>query len=191
MPTDSPNLSKTLFAQALSSSLWSKHKPDRFDTWSVGIVLLCLALPALRTESGLEKFNEEFEAVDYNLGQWRAKAACGWLRPSDFALLDAGGGAGWGLAGELLRPRNIFLGDDGSVGFEGGDGGEPLRISAEAALKHRCGCGVFAGVGACRCAAVCGERVCVCARAWLNKGALQMGPGKCLHYVVAWNARAM
>jgi hypothetical protein len=40
LPTDSPHLAKSAFAMALSPMLWAQHKPDRFDSWSAGIVLL-------------------------------------------------------------------------------------------------------------------------------------------------------
>lgn len=37
LPTDSPHLAKSMFAQALSPVLWAQHRPDRFDTWSAGV----------------------------------------------------------------------------------------------------------------------------------------------------------
>ena len=49
LPTDSPHLAKSLMAQALSPVLWAQHKPDRFDTWSAGITMMCLVVPSLRT----------------------------------------------------------------------------------------------------------------------------------------------
>ena len=36
LPTDSPDLAKTLISAAISPVLWARHKPDRFDTWSAG-----------------------------------------------------------------------------------------------------------------------------------------------------------
>lgn len=44
LPTDSPHLAKSAFAMALSPMLWAQHKPDRFDSWSAGIVLLQVGL---------------------------------------------------------------------------------------------------------------------------------------------------
>ncbi len=133
LPTDSPHLSKSVIAQALSPVLWAQHKPDRFDTWSVGITLMCLALPALRTPRGLGLFLKEFERAEYDLDVWRARN----LRTGgrDLAALDANDGAGWQLAQSLLRPRSIEVGEGGSVAFVGGGGKQ--RLSATEALRHR------------------------------------------------------
>jgi len=133
-PTDSPNLAKSLVAQALSPFMWAKHHPDLFDTWSAGIVLLCLALPSVRAERGLVRLLEEFERAEFDLDRWRA--GCRWVPARDFAALDADNGAGWSLAAGLLRPRNIKVGEDGSVKFVAGGGFAP-RLSAAEALKHR------------------------------------------------------
>ena len=39
MPTDSPHLAKTVspLAMVMSSVLWGRHKPDRFDSYSAGV----------------------------------------------------------------------------------------------------------------------------------------------------------
>ncbi|KAI8466377.1 MAG: hypothetical protein J3K34DRAFT_524625 [Monoraphidium minutum] len=134
MPTDSPHIAKNIVAQALSPMLWAQHKPDRFDTWSAGIVLMSLVLPTLRTPRGLGLFLKEFEKTKYDLDAWRA--SCRWAGPRDFALLDADGGAGWAVAQALLRPRSVEVSADGGVAFVGG-GGAPMRMSAAEALRHR------------------------------------------------------
>ena len=56
LPTDAPDLAKKskVMSLAISSMLWSKHKPDRFDMYSVGLVMMQLAMPHLRTKSALE-----------------------------------------------------------------------------------------------------------------------------------------
>ena len=38
LPTDSPDLAKNVLSLAISPMLWAKHKPDRFDMWSAGVL---------------------------------------------------------------------------------------------------------------------------------------------------------
>lgn len=92
LPTDSPHLAKSAFALALSPVLWAQHKPDRFDSWSAGIVLLQLALPGLRQQRGINLFKSEYERADYDIYEW--KENCRWLSKRDTAVLDANDGAG-------------------------------------------------------------------------------------------------
>jgi len=75
--TDSPHLAKSAFALALSPMLWAQHKPDRFDSWSAGIVMMQLCLPGLRTPRGLNLFKVEYERADYDLEAWRSN--CRWI----------------------------------------------------------------------------------------------------------------
>ena len=56
----SPSISESLLQQAVSPMLWARHKPDRFDMWSAGIVLLQLAVPTMRYDRGLKQFNAQF-----------------------------------------------------------------------------------------------------------------------------------
>ncbi|KAI8473395.1 MAG: kinase-like domain-containing protein [Monoraphidium minutum] len=133
LPTNTPHLSKSFVAQALHPVLWAAHKPDRFDTWSAGIILMCLALPALRAPRGLGLFLNELRWAKYDLDRWRATTR--WAGPKDLAALDADGGAGWSLARALLRPRSVAVADNGVVSFVGGGG--PARLSAPEALRHR------------------------------------------------------
>ncbi|KIY99127.1 putative Serine/threonine-protein kinase SNT7 [Monoraphidium neglectum] len=133
LPTDSPHLAKSFVAQAFGPVLWAQHKPDRFDTWSAGIILMCLALPSMRSSRGLGVFLQEFRWSKYDLDRWRATSR--WANARDLALLDADEGAGWSLARALLRPRSIEVADSGVVSFV--NKGEQLRLSAPEALKHR------------------------------------------------------
>ena len=133
LPTDSPKLSASAFAVALGPMLWAQHKPDRFDTWSAGIMLLQLALPGLRQPRGLQLFHAEYEKSNYDMAKWRQQ--CRWLTKRDTAQLDANDGAGWDLAQALLRPRSILVGDDGSVSFVTGSN-IPMRIGAREAISH-------------------------------------------------------
>jgi serine/threonine protein kinase len=103
---DAPDIRKLFgpVALAAGSAAWLKHKPDRFDMYSAGIVMMQLALPSLRTNSGLVTFNKSLKRVGYDLFLWR-DANKGQLSRSKTAVLDAGDGAGWDLARQLLRPR--------------------------------------------------------------------------------------
>jgi hypothetical protein len=103
---DAPDIRKLFgpVALAAGSAAWLKHKPDRFDMYSAGIVMMQLALPSLRTNSGLVTFNKSLKRFGYDLFLWR-DANKGQLSRSKTAVLDAGDGAGWDLARQLLRPR--------------------------------------------------------------------------------------
>lgn len=92
LPTDSPSLSTSPLSLALGPMLWAQHKPDRFDTWSAGIVMLQLALPPLRQPRGLQLFLNEYEKVEYDLDAWRS--GCRWLTKRDSLPLDENDGAG-------------------------------------------------------------------------------------------------
>eukprot|EP00798_Chlamydomonas_sp_ICE-L_P009914 gene9914-7782_t len=131
LPTDSPHISKNVFNMAISPLLWAKHKPDRFDSWSAGIVLLQLAVPSLRSSKGLRQFNKTFgPKFNYNLRSWKRNSH---LPKKEFEILDAMDGAGWQLLGDLLQPRMIGT-EEGVVSFH--DKHAP-RISANQALQHR------------------------------------------------------
>lgn len=56
LPTDTPDLAKTnrMMSLAMSAMLWNRHKPDRFDSYSIGLILMQLAVPQLRMKSGLQ-----------------------------------------------------------------------------------------------------------------------------------------
>jgi len=130
IPTeDAPDLKKMFapIALAAGTTAWLTHKPDRFDMYSAGIVLMQLAMPSLRTNSGLQGFNRGLKKFKYDLNKWR-EANKGQLSRSKTAVLDAGDGAGWELAADLLRPRPY----DAEPGAEATE-----RPSAEEALKHR------------------------------------------------------
>jgi serine/threonine protein kinase len=111
IPTeDAPDLRKLLgpLAYAAGSAAWVKHLPDRFDSYSAGVILMQLALPSLRTNRGLSSFNRGLKRCDYDLNLWRTKNK-GQLGRSKTVLLDAGGDAGWKLAAELLKGRPYWL----------------------------------------------------------------------------------
>lgn len=98
-------------APALSSVLWVQHKPDRFDTWSTGIVMMQMALPPLRNPRGLALFKSEYEKCDYDLEAWRQ--SCRWVTKKDTAALDADNGAGKSNATAVMWLEHAL----GSVNF--------------------------------------------------------------------------
>ena len=111
IPTeDAPDLRKLRgpLAYAAGSAAWVKYLPDRFDSYSAGVILMQLALPSLRTNRGLSSFNRGLKKCDYDLDLWRTQNK-GQLGRSKTALLDAGGDAGWKLAAELLKGRPYWL----------------------------------------------------------------------------------
>jgi serine/threonine protein kinase len=93
-------------AALFSPLLWAYGAPHLFDSFSAGIVLLQLGLPALRRRNSLGPdgvFRRSLAEADFDLRRWRAGA-----NPSvyDFALLDANGGLAWDLACRLVTRRN-------------------------------------------------------------------------------------
>ena len=108
-------------ALALSPFVWGLNRPDLFDTYSVGIILMQLSVPNLRPKSSMAItgiFQRNLLNADYSLQRWRDKFAGGnW----DFSMLDADGGKGWDLACKLVCKRNSL---------------QRGRLSAAAATRH-------------------------------------------------------
>lgn len=91
--------------------------PDLFDMYSAGIMLMQMAIPNLRSTSGLKNFNSELKGAGYDLKKWRETTR---LRP-DMQLLDLDSGRGWDLATKLVSERGFL---------------RRGRLSAAAALRH-------------------------------------------------------
>ena len=105
-------------------SLWKMHRPELFDAFSVGVVLMQLACPRLRTDASLQRWREELSSCDGDLWLWRERKAS----PSDEPILSMRNDAGWDLAAGLLRPQRKAQGT--------GKGAIPGRLSPPEALKH-------------------------------------------------------
>ncbi|CAD6271798.1 unnamed protein product [Miscanthus lutarioriparius] len=117
LPEETPEPPPEPIAAILSPILWQLNSPDLFDMYSAGIVLMQMAIPTLRTQSGLKNFNAELRSAGYDLNRWRQSAR----RRPDLQILDLDSGRGWDLATKLISER-------------GANGGG--RLSAAAALRH-------------------------------------------------------
>ncbi|GAB4813213.1 hypothetical protein N2152v2_000259 [Parachlorella kessleri] len=120
MPKDTPRAPFPLLASLLAPLVWAWGRPDLFDTYSAGIILMQMAIPQLQSPQQQRAFNLELANADYDLRQWRETSSR--AAQMDFTLLDRGGGAGWDLACKLVCKRGGAL-------FRG-------RLSASEALRH-------------------------------------------------------
>ncbi|CAN1143704.1 Serine/threonine-protein kinase STN8, chloroplastic [Linum perenne] len=117
LPDDTPSPPPEPIAALFSPILWQLNSPDLFDMYSAGVVLLQMAIPTLRSTSGLKNFNMEIKNANYDLDRWRISTR---LRP-DLTVLELDSGRGWDLATKLISERgNLRRG----------------RLSASAALRH-------------------------------------------------------
>nr|APR63816.1 kinase family protein [Populus tomentosa] len=120
MSTQTPSAPSAPVATTLSPVLWQMNLPDRFDIYSAGLIFLQMALPGLRSDSGLIQLNRHLKQCDYDLIAWRKSVetrASSDLRRG-FELLDLDGGIEW----ELLTLM---------VQYKAGQ-----RISAKRCLAH-------------------------------------------------------
>lgn len=53
---------------------WNTYQPSSFDIYSAGVVMMQLAVPRLRSEDGLKKFNSEILECEYSLMAWKTQA---------------------------------------------------------------------------------------------------------------------
>lgn len=129
MSTQTPTAPPALIALLLSPVLWQLNVPDRFDMYSVGLVMLQLSFPELRRDGALQQFRKLMDANGHDVYAYREMVIKRYknnLSMQDgVALLDADGCAGWDCLGKMITA-------------------EPdLRISANGALAHP----FFKGVG--------------------------------------------
>jgi serine/threonine protein kinase len=101
--------------------LWQTHAPYLYDMYSVGIVLLQLALPRLRSDAAIKAFRAQLEECGGDLLAWRAAKGT----PADEAVLDEDG---WDLAAGLMRTSRLASGK--------GKEAQPGRLSCKEALAH-------------------------------------------------------
>lgn len=133
LPTDSPDMVKQgAMAFVMSPIVWSQHRPECFDAYSAGVVMLQLSLPFLRSSSSIKNWKQTMIRLKHDIKQWRVKAK---LSSRQTALLDANDGAGWDLVEALLQPREIEGDGRGGVKFVDMTGKAP-RMTPVEALKH-------------------------------------------------------
>eukprot|EP00262_Sarcandra_glabra_P001327 TRINITY_DN11376_c0_g3_i2.p1 TRINITY_DN11376_c0_g3~~TRINITY_DN11376_c0_g3_i2.p1 ORF type:complete len:504 (-),score=84.61 TRINITY_DN11376_c0_g3_i2:4-1515(-) len=117
LPEETPKPPPEPIAAILSPILWQLNSPDLFDMYSAGVILMQMAIPTLRSASGLKNFNSEIKTVGYDLNKWRESTRS---RP-DLRLLDLDSGRGWDLVTKLISERGFL---------------RRGRLSAAAALRH-------------------------------------------------------
>ena len=89
----------SLFGSSLG---WAKAKPDLFDAFSCGMVILQVACPSLRKgKPGATR--RDLDIYAYDAQAWRDSLP--ERRQADFAILDENGGQGWDLVCGLLAQK--------------------------------------------------------------------------------------
>jgi len=119
-PINFPKAPAPILAALGAPVAWQAVRPDLFDTFSLGVVFLQMAVPNLRGSMQQKLIKNELERFDYDLYAWREGSQR--ARGMDFSLLDRSDGAGFDLAAQMVRNRDSY--------FRG-------RISAAEALRHR------------------------------------------------------
>jgi serine/threonine protein kinase len=105
MSTSTPKAPPTPVAALLSPVLWQLNRPDRFDMYSVGILLVQMCFPALRRDNQLVAFNRTLEKLDYDILKWRDTISgkrLGGDYSTGIKILDLDNGRGWDLLRLLI-----------------------------------------------------------------------------------------
>ena len=106
MSKQTPEAPPLPLALALSPVLWQLNLPDRFDMYSMGVVLLQMALPNLRKDDDIIKFREQLDAKDDDIVEWRNSLPDRVQQRSEvmegFQILDLNDRAGWRLVKALM-----------------------------------------------------------------------------------------
>jgi serine/threonine protein kinase len=114
MPQSTPRPPPGLLALLAAPFLWQSQSPDLFDSYTVGMTLLQMAVPQMRGIGGTKLVNQQLKNCNNDAEAWRLQ----YGRQMDFDLLDRQNGAGWDLVCKLLTPKKS-------------------RLSVSAALAHR------------------------------------------------------
>ncbi|KAG2491716.1 hypothetical protein HYH03_009879 [Edaphochlamys debaryana] len=118
MPQTFPKAPPPFAAAVLSPFAWLYGRPDLFDSYTAGVLLMQMAVPELRTAANIRLFNTELRQYNNDLNRWRLYKGARY----DYTLLDRRDKAGWDLAVRLLAKR---------------DGSNRGRLSVGQALSHR------------------------------------------------------
>jgi serine/threonine protein kinase len=97
-------ISGNKFGGLLGGLGWAKDKPDLFDAFSCGMTILQVSCPSMRKKGGMNGVRKELKTWAYDCEAWRASLP--ERRQSDFAILDANGGAGWKLVCGLVAQKS-------------------------------------------------------------------------------------
>ena len=82
---------------------WAKDKPDLFDAFSCGMVILQVACPSLRKKGSMGGVKRDLNIYGYDAERWRDSLP--ERRQADFEILDANGGKGWKTVCGLLSQK--------------------------------------------------------------------------------------
>lgn len=117
VPQEVPRTPARFIALLFSPALWQLTAPDRFDTYSVGVMLMQMSIPELRPGKQLDLLKSQLQVVGEDLQAWRDEYGDQYT----FTLLDRRQGLGWDLVKKLVRPRNLL---------------QRGRLSAAEAMSH-------------------------------------------------------
>merc|ERR1712227_1068376 len=67
MSTSTPRAPPTPLAALLSPVLWQLNKPDRFDMYSAGMVMLQMVFPNLRNDNAIFSFNKKLALFKHDI----------------------------------------------------------------------------------------------------------------------------
>ncbi len=77
--TDFPKAPAPFFAAVLSPFAWAYGRPDLFDSYTMGVLLVQMAVPELRSQAQIRLFNTELRQYDNDLERWRLyRVRGGW-----------------------------------------------------------------------------------------------------------------
>merc|ERR1712107_549024 len=105
MPVTAPRLPIPGLAALVGPIIWVRYRPDLFDSYGVGMILLQMAIPQIRSPLSQRMFRQELIQYNNNLTSWRMSGSPK-AKAADFSLIDRQHGAGWELACRLVSNRN-------------------------------------------------------------------------------------
>merc|ERR1711959_473310 len=75
MPTTAPRFPTPALASLLGPVLWAQYRPDLFDAYSGGMILLQMAIPELRSSNSQKILRQELSEFNNDLPSWRASTS--------------------------------------------------------------------------------------------------------------------
>jgi len=86
---------------------WGKNKPDLFDSFSCGMTILQVSVPAFRKKGAMKAVRRDLKRWCYDCEAWRASLP--ERQQDDFAILDENNGAGWKLVCGLIANKGTRM----------------------------------------------------------------------------------